>query len=413
MTYTRSLTMSRVIAAWALVFAVASARAVDVELETVEGETFTLTDIAWSVDGTISGQWKVEPLSVARDRIDAVRFPAAQMRVASTPALLIPGGRIVHGQILEATEESIKISNELFGTAEFPLSSIEGILLVERRLVPDAKEAIVRRIRSVEREADALVLSNGDILQGAITSFGPGDWKIDRDGNVQTVASSFLEGAALDRNFLEYEVPTGPHWLVRLTDGSLLAAQSLKLDGTTMEVATVAGPVLRIPCSADDTSGILSIEQRGGRLVYLSDMEPKRIEVRPFLDDALPPRMDASAIGTPIQLGAERFSKGIGARSFTRIDYDAAGFEKFLAKIGVDQAAGESASLICRVLVDGQPAFDSGELTSNSAPVAVAVPLMNAQVVSLVVDYGKRGDMGDLADWASARFLRPEGSVVP
>ena len=58
------------------------------------------------------------------------------------------------------------------------------------------------------------------------------------------------------------------------------------------------------------------------------------------------------------------------------------------------------------VKVDGKQVYDSGEMTSAVDPKPIAVPLKGAKRLELIVDYAKRGDVQDYADWADARLIR-------
>jgi hypothetical protein len=60
------------------------------------------------------------------------------------------------------------------------------------------------------------------------------------------------------------------------------------------------------------------------------------------------------------------------------------------------------------VLVDGKP-VDVGwdrELTARDPALSVSVPLAGARELTLVVEFGRRLDVGDHVNWAEARLVK-------
>ncbi len=108
----------------------------------------------------------------------------------------------------------------------------------------------------------------------------------------------------------------------------------------------------------------------------------------------------------PLSINGQEFTHGVGthATSVLWIDLNG-GSEKFLASVGVDDAArGQNGSITFKIIGDGRKLWESGVMKPGqpARPVAVNV----AGVKTLVLSVGDAGDGTnfDHADWAEARF---------
>lgn len=371
-------------------------------VHTVDGKTHQWTTITLRDDWAIVGEGETGVVELsAADVLDIDLAPRADVVASKAPAVLFPHGQLLHGTIESSDADAVLFSSPKFQKTSISTLSIEGFLLVTG-LSGRAKESAIQQIRDLPRTGDALLLVNGDVLTGTIEQFGPAEWKIAKDGSSRSVPADRLRGAALDPAVIERKSPSGLAATLRLTDGSVIIATKLYSTPEGLEIQSLFGPKMILRMDAVD-----SISIRGGRVVYLSDIEAIRVETRPFLDDFAPPRMDQSVLGSPLSLGGVLQEKGIGVRGYTRIDYPVEGFVRFQAKIGVDDAASPLASVLFQVLLDDKVVFDSGEMTPADAPRDIDVEIGPAKSLSLVVDFATRGDVGDAADWSAARLIRP------
>jgi hypothetical protein len=136
-------------------------------------------------------------------------------------------------------------------------------------------------------------------------------------------------------------------------------------------------------------------------------MKEDRTDVSPYLP--WPTVRDGNADGRDMRLGGSVFDKGLGMHSECRLTYDvSAGYHRFQALLGLDDVAGRAGSVRVKVLVDGRPA-DLGldrELTIRDGAVPVEVPLQGAKELTLVVEFGRRSDVGDHVNWAEALLVK-------
>src|SRR5262249_32476971 len=109
--------------------------------------------------------------------------------------------------------------------------------------------------------------------------------------------------------------------------------------------------------------------------------------------------------------------KGLGVHSHSRLTYaltsPGAPYSRFEALVGLDEKTGGRGSVHIRVLTDGKPrdlgttrGRKSVTLTGKSEPLAISVTLKGARELTLEVDFGPGGDVGDHVDWVDARLVR-------
>ncbi len=118
-----------------------------------------------------------------------------------------------------------------------------------------------------------------------------------------------------------------------------------------------------------------------------------------------PLQKDLSVTGKPIRIGERAFGTGLGTHAPSEIVYDIDGaYEQFEAWVGVDAAMlpEDKASVVFKVLADGQELFDSGLMRAGTPVRRVSVAVAGASELTLVVSDGRDGRRSDNANWAEA-----------
>jgi len=246
-------------------------------------------------------------------------------------------------------------------------------------------------------------LDNGDSLGGTILTLDKQQIELDSTvGNVK-VARSGVASVYLNPDLTHLPTPEKLHALVWLSDGSRLTATALDWNGTQLVLETPYGVRVGI-----DPSTVEQMKFLGGRLVYLSDLEPEDYEHTPYLSVRWPYHRDRSVGGNPIQLGGRTYAKGLGMHSASRLRYALDGrYLRFEATVGIDDETEGDGSVVFRVLVDGRQRYASPVVRGADKPITLdAIDLTGAQTLELHVDHADYGDVQDHADWADARLVR-------
>ena len=157
-----------------------------------------------------------------------------------------------------------------------------------------------------------------------------------------------------------------------------------------------------VPKSLACAAGVLALGlcARAGEVVWLDTLE-----LTPIRQITGSPQANLSTVGTPLSLATRAFKRGVGthANSFFFVDLKG-GATRFSAWVGVDDAAGDAASVNFRVLGDGKVLFESGLMHVGDQPKEVALDVAGVKTLALLALDCDDGDKEDKADWADALF---------
>jgi len=180
---------------------------------------------------------------------------------------------------------------------------------------------------------------------------------------------------------------------VKPAPGTLPPPETISLSGTAVlkptdlaalpaPSASVAMPVVRIQGVYLDTLQTVSSIQGYGKL-----------------------ERNRSVWEKPLQIGDQRFLRGLGTHAPARIVYGLGKkYKRFQAWVGADHATGPTVTF--EVLVDGIKRFESGLMRREDAARRVDIDVTGASRLELVVGDGGNGLASDHADWADAILLK-------
>ncbi|HRR83186.1 MAG TPA: NPCBM/NEW2 domain-containing protein, partial [Planctomycetota bacterium] len=282
-----------------------------------------------------------------------------------------------------------------FGVAECPLPAIARIEL------PGPQPG--QPFQAAEK-LDRLLLRNGETVEGTLESLGATGIKFRSAllGDLE-VAFDRLTAVALATHAAPSPGPAdGVVAIASADDGTTVSGQLKGLKAGHLELQAAFGPTLALRVDR-----LLHLEFRGGRLAYLSDLEPSAVRETPYFDLVWSYRRDRSVDGNPLRLGGQTFRKGLGVHSRCVLTYTLGGtYRRFLATVGIDDEVGEKGNVDVAVQVDGVTRFERKGLTGRDQPVPVALDVTGAARLTLVVDFGGDFDICDHVDWANARLIR-------
>ncbi len=209
--------------------------------------------------------------------------------------------------------------------------------------------------------------------------------------------------------------------LVRVTlrDGTVLQGQLVEIQSKSLSITTATLGLLKTTLG-----DCVEIAFLGGRVSFLSDREPVRVEEHlpaAFTANSMPFQRDSSVLQGPLRIGGREYRKGLGVHSYSLLEYDlASNFTRFQAMIGLDESArppgsritGTEGFVIFRVRLDGRLLLEK-PLSWRNPGEAVDLDVKGGKLLSLEVDCGKAGDASsifnfalDRANWAEARLIR-------
>ncbi len=270
----------------------------------------------------------------------------------------------------------------------------------------ESPERLRRRLVAETRKRDMILLRNGDVLEGVLTTLDEKTIGVEVDKKPVVVDVSRAAALAMSSDLTEAPRPKGVYGRVILDpDGARLSLASAHCrDGGALIGTTLFGAALSVPIAH-----VAALDLFQGKAVYLSDLEPSRYEYIPYLDDRWNYARDGSAAGLNLCLAGSTYDKGVGLHSHSRLTYavpkDCRYFE---AWAGLDDRAGRRGSARVRVLADGKPldVGAGGDLKAGDAPLSVRVSVAGVKELTLEVDFGKGGPVQSCVDWVNARFVK-------
>jgi hypothetical protein len=329
--------------------------------------------------------------------------PGAIAGGESTQAVLLgEGDRLMQASIGEATDTNIEVRSELLGKVEVPLDGILGLVLTTTGQ-SGGLESIVDRILLEPRTTEVVWLGNGDRVEGSFLRMDERNIKLQVDQKTLDVDRSGAVAMGFDPKLLNYPRPKAAFLEATLADGTRLGLASARLIEGNIEATTRFGRAVRFPIAE-----VTRLHARSSSVIYLSERkladEPR---YQSYIGPTRPFRVDRAVDGQPIRLGGETYDRGIGTQSRTLLAYRIEpGDRRFQALIGVDERAGPLGSVVFRVFVDRQERFKSTPLTERDPPQPLDIDLAGGKILILATEFGDRGNVRDLADWAEARIIR-------
>jgi len=342
------------------------------------------------------GEWTVRDLL-------SIQFPSQPPATISGIHLRLANDELVKCSSIEnASADEFNVRGNLFGALK-----VSSDLIIGAVLDPDADERQSERASEwmkKPRTTDALLFKNFDESKGSFVGLDDGTVTLEVDGVKKTTPRSQVLAVAFDPRLLQPKKISDLFLLIRLSDGTRLRASGFTAATDRPDVATIQ-TLLGAPLTVK-RENFVDVSIRNGRVAYLSDLKELDSAVTPYLDDAWPVQRDRAVNGEPMRLAGKAFGKGLGMRSGTRMSFPAEGYARFQTTIGLDDSAGPLGHAIFSVFVDGRRAGEEIAIAAGDPPRTLSVPLAGARKITLAVDFGKRGDVQDFADWGDARLVK-------
>jgi NPCBM/NEW2 domain len=154
-------------------------------------------------------------------------------------------------------------------------------------------------------------------------------------------------------------------------------------------------------------TSITTIDFLNGRVSFLTDLKPTKVEQTPYFGRLIPYRVNQSLAGGPLILSDGPCPRGIAVHSRCVLTYDiSSGFDRFKTKLGFEQPDGHQGRVLARVLGDDKVLYENPDARGDQPPIDIDVQLAGVKTLVLEIDFGKDQDVGDRAVWANPRLLR-------
>ncbi len=194
-----------------------------------------------------------------------------------------------------------------------------------------------------------------------------------------------------------------------LTNGDVLSGRIVALEKGAFRITPLASAgsasspaELNLPLAA-----IAKIQTRNGRLTWVGDLQPSKVEQVPYLDRLMPYRVNQSLSGGPLTLSDGPLTHGIAVHSRCVLTYDIGGnYDRFHGKVGFQQPEGKAGHAAVRVVGDGKTLWEAADLKGEDKPKPLDLDVTGIKSLTLEVDFGKYPDVGGRVIWGDVRLLK-------
>jgi hypothetical protein len=342
-------------------------------------------------------------------RIDGVKLLSLRRFNAPLPPppgddhLVLANGDCIPFQQLRLADEKFYFRNPRLAEGKetsLPLAAVAVLWRDAPAKTHDA-EKLYRRLRAEKRTRDVVCLLNGDTVAGTLIGMDKGNLEIDVDKRHVVVKWTQLAYLAFNTELAEVPQPKGVYARLTLNDGTRLSLTSAESDAAMLTASTVFGVRLRTALA-----DVAALDLHGGGCVYLSDLKQSKYEFQPYLDAHWPFAVDGNVAEHTIRLGRSTYDKGVSMHSRGRLSYSLKGaYRRFEALAGLDEIDGRDGDVRIRVIADEKPLLDRA-LAIRDGAIPITLNVEGVRTLTLEVDFGQNGDVGDIVDWADARLVK-------
>jgi NPCBM/NEW2 domain len=299
----------------------------------------------------------------------------------------------------DATSTKFNMTLSKDGTTQsvsVPLTAIAGVWFNEAT----TDELLNRPWFDTTKKSDALRLRNGDVVRGTFERFSDtGAVLFVPSGEKQAKLFDVvnLQALAIEPSLARVRKPKTVYSKVVLMNGARLSVSGLSLKAGVWNCTLLTGAKVTFPLE-----DLYRVDVELGAAVALADLKPKTTKLEPYGKLDWPVQLNRNAKGECLMLktarGEEMFDSGLGLHSKTTLKYDLGGkYTRFEALVGLDANTGQKGHVEVSFVLDGvvQKWNDSTELSYLGGVKPVFLDVAKAKELTLIVDYGQRGDIQD------------------
>ncbi|MGQ9662650.1 MAG: NPCBM/NEW2 domain-containing protein [Kiritimatiellia bacterium] len=320
-------------------------------------------------------------------------------------------GSRLRSRILSSEGDKVKVETAVAGDVDVELQPPRGFVSLPMVGFSSLKaEELVESQAPRERQYhDMIIDRRGSVYWGVLRKFERTALHLDIDDllEVRPIKILYLKGVRLADAARAPEKPWDGSLLVsvKCRDGSELRGRLSEIRFNKWYLCALWDKNLAVPIALDE---IAQVQTMGGYVQYLSQLQPVEVNEKTILAPPQPYQMNQSCQKESLSIAGKRYPWGIGVHADSELTFLInARFKEFRSDIGIATSMGNRGSVVFEVLGDGKLLYKSPLIRgSDGKAVSVAVPVEGVKKLTLRVTNGEDLDLGDVANWGSARLLR-------
>ncbi len=288
------------------------------------------------------------------------------------------------------------------GKVTCDVTTLSAIYFSPAGQLPQAVMQQARDVAAGAESADTVIVDQGKEwtgVEGVLVSVGDQKVTLRYEGEDRLIDRKNIRAI---RIATAGATPAGAKGKLTLTDGSEVVFDSLTMAAEIFTAKTVALGEVQIP-----RKSVAAVRFISARVTELSTLKPE-VEEAAFFDVKTPVGINKAAAGGPLKLAGKVYASGVGASSFTKLDYAVDGkFKMFVAVLGIDDAARPLGNAAVTFLGDEKELAKPFLITGKDAPLDVRLDLTGVKKLTIRIDFGPDNlPVGDQVDIASARLIK-------
>lgn len=355
-----------------------------------------------------SGESKMVPM----EEIIVIHFLGRvplSLQTGSQEFRYIDGSRI-RAMIDKNEGDTLFVKSYAAGNLKFDISKLRGFVSLPMSgfVGSKADEMVDRSDYKNGLNLDYALTQNTALYRGLFASFDRANLMFDHEDFLMSkeLKVTFLAAGRLADSARAQATPWDGSPQIRLwtRDGSVMLGklEDIRFGKWIFKPRWADSVLLEIPVDE-----IVSSEIMGGRIQYLSQLEPSTAKEETLLAPFQPYRMDKNCQGGRLSIAGKRYPWGIGVHANSELTFDLRKkFKLFKSEVGIDSIMGKRGSVVFIVKGDGKELYKSPIVKGDQPPLSIEVNTEGVDKLTLIVNDGGDLDMGDAANWVSARVVR-------
>lgn len=378
------------------------------ELELLDGQVHVVRLTSVGPGGELSGQGV--PAKLFAHDVRQLRRESSKPAPEVVPAPrrlqldLVGGGHVrPHSAILRDEQFLARVGENI--EWKWPLAAVAGVWLADQ----PAPSAYHANLAAAAPDVDRFLLrgerpGEWESLEGIIDSISAEQVQFTIGGETRTVDRKLVGGIVLASGGRPKSV--APQGELTLRDGARIPFRAWSLENGQLNFTPLNAAPLVIAWDH-----VERLDLRSPRLVYVSELEPTKVEEPVGIAPRRTWRRDRSVSGLPLRLNGRVYSRGLGVQAASRLEFDlGGGYEWFFAQVGLDDQTGHGGDCVMAVLGDSGQTLWKERVQGGETPRELRVDVRNQKRLTLVVEPGAELDLSDHANWADARLVRAAAS---
>jgi hypothetical protein len=299
----------------------------------------------------------------------------------------------------------------LLGIVDVDFKHVKGLVSLPMVEISSlkAEEMVESEPTKLSAHRDMLIDRRGSEVNGVLRQMDRTALYLDVDDllQVKPFKISYLKGVRLADATRIPATPWRGEIMVALTsrDNSTLIGKLENIVFHKWVVKAAWSPAPSVSAILDEIS---QVQVMGGKVQYLSQLPVESAKESTILAPPQPFQKDRNCQKDSISIAGKRYPWGLGVHADSELTFLVNGtFAEFRSDIGIDTRMGERGSVVFSVLGDGKALYTSPVLKGGAdKPTKVVVPINGVKRLTLKVTNADDLDLGDMANWGSARVLK-------